>query len=103
MTVLPRARARTTINVRPRRFVAMLAAIASLATVAVATISLSLAMFQAQSNTPAVFGTKAVFPGERVTPAFQVGDSSSGTEVNRSSSFAFAADGLTTTTSAWSR
>jgi hypothetical protein len=67
-----------------------------------AMVGLSLAVFTAQREEQAVFGTKALFPGERVTPAFQVGDRSSGTEVDRSSSFAFNGDGLTTTTSTWS-
>jgi hypothetical protein len=80
----------------------VVAAIAVSATVAVAATAVSLALFSAQQEGEAVFGAKALFPGERVTPAFQVGDSSSGSEVNRSNSFAFASDGLTTTTSAWS-
>jgi hypothetical protein len=50
----------------------------------------------------AVLGTKAIFPGERVTPAFRVTDGSSGAAVDRSSPFGFSGDGLTTTTSAWS-
>lgn len=69
--------------------------------VAVAGIGLSLAVFTAQADKAAAFGAKALFSGERVTPAFQVGDASSGSEVDRSSAFAFV-DGLTTTTSAWS-
>ena len=77
-------------------------AIGVLVCAGVATIGFSLAVFTAQSETPAVFGTKALFPGERVTPAFQVGDSSSGSQLDTSSSFAVADDNLTTTTSAWS-
>jgi hypothetical protein len=84
------------------RIVATIAVLAGLATVAVATIGLSLALFTARTDGAAQFGTKAVFPGERVTPAFQVGDSSSGTEIDRSNPLAFASDGLTATTSAWS-
>ena len=84
------------------RALVVVAAIAGLASVAVATFALSLALFTARAEPQAVFGTKALFPGERVTPAFQIGDSSSGVEIDRSSSFAFAADSLTTTTSAWS-
>jgi hypothetical protein len=89
---------------RRRLRVVVLVAIALLATVcaSVAAIGLSLALFTAQSGGQAIFGSKAVFPGERITPAFQVGDSSSGTEVDRSSPFAFGGDGVTTTTSAWS-
>jgi hypothetical protein len=85
-----------------RRLGMVLLAIASVVSVAVATIGLSLAVFTAQQDQSAIFGSKAVFPGERVTPAFRVGDVSSGTEIDRSNSFAFAADGLATTTSAWS-
>ena len=73
-----------------------------LGSVATATVGLSLAIFTAQAQPVAVFGTKALFPGERVTPAFQVGDASSGSEVDRSNVFAFPADSLVTTTSAWS-
>jgi hypothetical protein len=59
-------------------------------------------VFSAQSEGVATFGSKALFPGERVTPAFRIGDASSGVEIDRSSAFAFAADGLTSTTSPWS-
>ena len=78
------------------------AAIALVVAFSVTAVGVSLALFTAQADGTALFGTKALFPGERVTPAFQVGDASSGTEVDRSSPFAFAADSLTTTTSAWS-
>ena len=87
---------------RRTRAMMVVAALAILLSVALATTGLSLAIFTAQPQGQAVFGSKALFPGERVTPAFRVGDSSSGTEIDRSSSFAFSADGLTTTTSAWS-
>jgi hypothetical protein len=70
--------------------------------VAAVAIGLSLALFTSESESPAIFGTKALFPGERVTPAFRVGDASSGSEVDRSSPFAISADGLTMTTSPWS-
>jgi hypothetical protein len=73
-----------------------------LVSLAAATVGLSLAIFTAQQDGESAMGTKALFPGERVTPAFQVGDASSGTEVDRSSSFAFSGDNLTATTSAWS-
>jgi hypothetical protein len=104
MTAKQRRRAgiRIVFPISRRRALIVVGAIAALASVAIATIALSLALFTSRAEPQAVFGTKALFPGERVTPAFQVGDSSSGTEVNRSSSFAFAADSLTTTTSAWS-
>jgi hypothetical protein len=73
-----------------------------LVSIAVAGVGLSLAVFATQAEQPAVFGSRTLFPGERVTPAFQVGDASSGVETDRSSAFAVAGDGLTTTTSAWS-
>lgn len=87
---------------RRSRTILIVATIAAIATGTLATIALSLAVFTAPSQAQAVFGSKALFPGERVTPAFQVGDSSSGTEVDRSSPFAFAADSRTTTTATWS-
>jgi hypothetical protein len=104
MTVQPRRRAGIGIVLPKRRLrtVMVVAAIALLVAIAVASIGLSLAIFTAQPEGQAIFGSKALFPGERVTPAFQVGDSSSGTEIDRSSSFAFPADSLTTTTSPWS-
>jgi hypothetical protein len=108
MTVRPAERATTAIAVPVGRRISrgrilfVVAAIAGLASVAVATVGLSMALFTAQAQPQAVFGTKALFPGERVTPAFVVGDASSGSEVDRSSPFALAADGLTMTTSAWS-
>jgi len=86
---------------RPALLVVAVAAIAGLISVAAATVGLSLALFTAQAEPTAIFGTKALFPGEHVTPAFQVGDASSGALINRSSPLAFAADGLTITTSAW--
>lgn len=104
MTAQPRWRAgiEIVVPVRRRRAITIVAAIAALASIAVATAGLSLAVFTAHTDPQSVFGTKAVFPGERVSPAFQVGDSSSGTEIDRSNPFAFSADGLTATTSAWS-
>jgi hypothetical protein len=102
-TAPPRSRARIRIDVRRHRTVIMLAAaIAVVVAVSVAALGVSLAVFTAQEEQDAVFGSKTVFPGERVTPAFQIGDASSGAEVDRSSTFGFAADGLTTTTKAWS-
>ena len=104
MTAQSKARGRISMIVarRPLRAFTIVATIAVVASVAVATIGLSLAFFTAQTQPSAVFGTKAVFPGERVTPAFKVGDTSSGTEVDSSSAFAFSADSLTTATSSWS-
>lgn len=104
MTARPRRRPGIEVVVPSRRIraIAIVAGIAVLTGGAVASIGLSLALFTAQPEGDAIFGSKALFPGERVTPAFQVGDSSSGTEVDRSSSFAFPADSLTATTSPWS-
>jgi hypothetical protein len=90
-TVVPRRRIRTA---------TVISAIAIL--VSVAAIGLTLALFTAQSEADALFGAKAIFPGERVTPAFQVGDRSSGVEIDRSNTFAYGADSLVSTTSAWS-
>ena len=104
MTTQPRAGIEIIVPRRRFRAVMVVVAIAFLVAVcvSVAAIGLSLAVFTAQSEGQAVFGAKTLFPGERVTPAFQIGDSSSGTEVDRSSPFASSADGLTTTTSPWS-
>jgi hypothetical protein len=92
----------TDVTRRRPRLIAIVAVCAVLASIIVGTVGLTLALFTAHTEPQAVFGTKALFPGERVTPAFQVGDSSGGSQVDRSSPFAAAADGLTATTSAWS-
>jgi hypothetical protein len=104
MTAQPRRLVRMWSDVPRRRLrtLAIVATIVVVTSVAVAAVGLSLAFFTAQAQPSAVFGTKAVFPGERVTPAFHVGDSSSGAEVDSSSAFVASADGLTTTTSSWS-
>ena len=103
LTAQPRRRAAVEVTVaRHRVAIMVVAAIAVLLSVSVATLGVSLAVFTAQSEGEVLFGSKTLFPGERVTPAFQVGDASSGVEIDRSSAFAFAADSLTTTTSAWS-
>jgi hypothetical protein len=104
MTAQLRRRAGIGIVVASRRLRAVLvvAGIAALVSVAVAEIGLSLAVFTAQTEEPAVFGSKALFPGERVTPAFQISDSSTGVAIDRSSSFGFSSDSLTVTTSPWS-
>ena len=104
MTVHPRLRAGIGVvdPRRPTHVLAVVVAIALLVSVAVGGIGLSLAVFTAQTEEPAIFGSRTLFPGERVTPAFVVGDASSGIEVDRSSPYAVAGDGLTTTTSAWS-
>jgi hypothetical protein len=100
-----RRRARTGSTRGPTAHARMLTVVLSiglLIALVATSVGISLAIFTAQHDGTAVFGAKALFPGERVTPAFQVIDGSSGSEVDRSSSFAFAGDGLTTTTSAWS-
>lgn len=48
------------------------------------------------------FSTTRIFAGSWTTPAFDVGDASSGTEVDASSPLAFAGDGRTSATKAWS-
>ncbi|HEY4228183.1 MAG TPA: hypothetical protein VGM49_07575 [Candidatus Limnocylindrales bacterium] len=80
----------------------LIATIGWLAWLAVGTAGVSLANFTAQSAGQAVFGSKAVFPGERGAPAFHVGDASSGSEIDGSNPFAFSADGMTVTTGFWS-
>jgi hypothetical protein len=80
----------------------MVAAAGLVTVLAFTSVIASLAMFTGHQNGTAVFGTKALFPGERVTPAFAVSDASSGSAVDRSSPFTAAGDGLTATTSAWS-
>jgi hypothetical protein len=65
--------------------------------------SSSLALFAGGTSTTGTLGTKAIFPGERVTPAFQVGDASAGgAPIDRSSELAFGADGRTLATTPWS-
>ena len=61
----------------------------------------SLALLSAGAAVDAGLDSGAIFSGERVTAAFEVGDRSSGSEVDASSPFAFAGDGRTTTTRAW--
>jgi hypothetical protein len=97
-----RAGIQTVVQTRRRRRATFVVAIVALATLIAGTTGLSLAIFTSQHQSQAALGTKALFPGERVTPAFQVGDASSGSEVDSSDPFAFSGDGLTTTTSAWS-
>ncbi len=63
----------------------------------------SLAFFTSSANTTASLGAARIFPGVRTTSAFIVGDmSAGGSSVDRSSPFALAGDGRTTTTGAWS-
>jgi hypothetical protein len=57
-------------------------------------IQWTLAAFTAQQPLPNQLGAAQIFRDERVTPAFAVGDRSSGALVDRSSGLAFAGDGL---------
>jgi hypothetical protein len=61
----------------------------------------SLALFTNANEANAVLAAARIFEGERVTPAFQVTDRSSGTAVDASSGSAFAADGRHVVTRAW--
>lgn len=100
-----RARTESTPRVRARgraRVRVVVLSVGLVSALVLTSVGVSLAIFTAQHDGTAVFGTQALFPGERVTPAFQVTDLSSGSAVERSSTFAFSGDGLTTTTSAWS-
>jgi hypothetical protein len=85
-----------------RRGVAIAVVLVVLVTAGIAMVGFSLALFTAHANEPASFATKAVFPGERVTSAFAVSDTSGGATVDRSSPFAVDSDGLTVVTSSWS-
>lgn len=60
------------------------------------------ALFTAEYPITAGIGAGQVFPGDRDTPAFTVTDVSSGSAVDASSPVAYASDGLTFPTSAWS-
>jgi hypothetical protein len=63
----------------------------------------SLALFTSSGAGTGVIGAKAIFPGERITPAFVVGDTSgAGAPIDRSSRLGFGADGRTVSSSAWS-
>jgi len=86
---------------RRSRLLVALVAIAAAAALVGTTVGVSLALFTGSHLVTADLGTKAIFPGERDTPAFEVGDSSSGTEIDASSPFRMVGDGLTSTTSAW--
>jgi hypothetical protein len=87
-----------------RARLAALAGLAMLAVVASATVARpvdSLALLTDAADVEAELASGAIFPGERVTTAFDLRDSSAGSEVDVSSPFAFAADGRTIATSAW--
>lgn len=59
------------------------------------------ALFSDSKQVANAIGAKAIFSGERVTSGFDVRDASSGVETDRSSTFALAGDGRSTTTAAW--
>lgn len=83
---------------------AALAGLAIAAVVAFATMGRptdSLALLTDAATVEAELASGAIFPGEHVTTAFDLRDSSAGSEVDASSPFAFAADGRTSITSAW--
>jgi type II secretory pathway pseudopilin PulG len=99
----PRLEGRTgPIRTRRGRVLAVMLAGAVLVLTAAVGLQTSLAVFSDAEAVAAQAQAKAIFAGERVTSAFDVSDRSSGSAVNRSSSFAVASDVLTTTTSAWS-
>ncbi len=102
MRIVPHRVAPSILPRRRRDAVLAVVAITAVVTVVFGSIAISVALFASQIQQPAIFGSKALFPGERVTPAFVVGDASSGSVIDRSSPFAVAADGLLTITSAWS-
>jgi hypothetical protein len=88
---------------RPGQLLSLGVAIATLVISVSVAASSSLALFTDSNGTGAILGTKAIFPGERLTPAFSVADSSAGgAPVDRSSELAFSNDGLTLTSSPWS-
>ena len=100
--VRPRLAAGRSSAVPPGRALALLMALTVVGSIGLGAVGLSLAIFTAQIEGEAVFGAKALFPGERVTPAFVIGDASSGSEIDRTSPYAVAGDGLAASTSAWS-
>jgi hypothetical protein len=61
----------------------------------------SLAFFTDTETAAASLRSQSIFSGQRSTPAFEVADRSSGTVVDGSSTFGFASDSRTTTTSTW--
>ena len=102
LSVLHRSRP-AALRGRRGQLLSLVVAVAALViSVGIGTAS-SLALFTDSNDTGAALGTKAIFPGERVTPAFSVADSSAGgSAVDRSSQLAFSGDGRTVTSSAWS-
>ena len=89
-------------NGRRGRLLAVVSSIAVLVLSSMVGLTASLAVFTDTGAPGAVLGTKAIFPGQRVTPAFTVGDASGGgAVVDRSSPLGYAADGRTVTSSAW--
>lgn len=90
-------------HTRRGRVLAVLLSVSVLALSGAVGLQASLALFSDLHAGTGDFGSKAIFPGERVAPAFIVGDASGGgAPVDRSSQFGFSADGRTVTSSAWS-
>ena len=88
---------------RPGQLLCLVVAGAALVISVAIGASSSLALFTDANDTGAALGTKAIFPGERVTPAFMVRDASAGgAPVDRSSELGFGGDGLTVTSGPWS-
>ncbi len=98
------AHTRLRMPVRRPALVSLVAAVTTLTTVlalGLGSVTVSLAVFRGQHVGASTLGTKAIFPGKRITPAFTVGDASGGSEVDRSSSFGVSGDGLSTKSSDW--
>jgi hypothetical protein len=103
MTIRTLRRPSIGLSGRRGRSLAVLASIATLVLGAGVGLQASMALFTASDSGIGVIGAKAIFPGERITPAFVVGDASAGgASVDRSSQLGFSADGRTFTSSAWS-
>lgn len=103
MTIRILSRPSAAIIGRRGRLLAVTASIGILVLGAGVGLRASMALFTSSDVPTGFLGTKAIFPGERVTPAFVVGDASGGgASVDRSSQFGVSADGRTITSSAWS-
>ena len=87
-----------------RARVAVVAGVAILTLVGAASLGRplgSLALLTDAASATAGLASGSIFTGERVSSAFHVLDRSSGSEVDASSPFAFASDGLVATTAPW--
>jgi hypothetical protein len=61
----------------------------------------SLALLTNSADSGSEISTGSIFSGQRLTTAFEIGDASSGSEIDTSSEFAFPFDGRIATTSPW--